>query len=579
METRANYLLIGAFTLAGFVGLLLFFLWFGRFQLDRQFAYYDVIFPTVEGLSAASEVRFSGLPVGQVVDVALAEDGSGQIRVRLEVAAGTPVRTSSVATIESLGVTGVSYVGITSGDPDDPFLGNVSDDPVPDITAGRSVLQTISEDAPAILNEILNVTQSVAELLGPENQERVSQILANLEASSGGLQQALTDFSSVTGSVAEATAEISVFTSRLEGISNAAVTALETADTTLETVTSLAARAERSLEGGDAALESGRRTLDSADAFIREDLPRIVTELETTLASVRTQVDGIGAEASAMLNAFSATGTVATTRLQELETTIAEANRMIVEVTAAVETVNATAATARTFIETDATELAAQARTLIGNANEVVTAALAVAEDDLPAIIADIRQATETATRTIESVGTDLSSAAGRTDQIAGEIAQTFRTVGDTFENANETLSRLNAALETGDGALEAAQRAFTSADRVLNTEVGDITARLQQTLARLEGAIDAVVADVPAISEELRQTAERANATLAQVQTTANSLAPPLQNFATQALPQYSRLAAEARQLVDNLNQLVRQIERDPARYFLGGDAPAFIR
>jgi hypothetical protein len=198
METRANYLLIGAFTLAGFFGLLLFFLWFGRIQLDRQYAYYDVIFPTVEGLSNASEVRFSGLPVGQVVDVALDPDGSGQIRVRLEVAAGTPVRTSSVATIESLGVTGVSYVGITSGDAADPLLAVASDDPIPDITSGRSVLQTISEDAPQILNEILAVSQSVSELLGPVNQESVSQILANLEASSGDLQQALADFSSVT---------------------------------------------------------------------------------------------------------------------------------------------------------------------------------------------------------------------------------------------------------------------------------------------------------------------------------------------------------------------------------------------
>jgi phospholipid/cholesterol/gamma-HCH transport system substrate-binding protein len=209
METRANYLLIGAFTLAGFIGLLLFFLWFGRIQLDRQYAYYDVIFPTVEGLSNASEVRFSGLPVGQVVDVALDPDGSGQIRVRVEVAAGTPVRTSSVATIESLGVTGVAYVGISSGDAADPLLAVASDDPIPDIPSGRSVLQTISEDAPQILNEILIVSQSVAELLGPVNQDRVSQILANLEASSGDLQQALADFSSVTESVAAATGEIS----------------------------------------------------------------------------------------------------------------------------------------------------------------------------------------------------------------------------------------------------------------------------------------------------------------------------------------------------------------------------------
>ena len=157
-----------------------------------------------------------GLPVGQVVDVALDPDGSGQIRVRMEVAAGTPVRTSSVATIESLGVTGVAYVSISAGDPRDALLATASDDPIPNITPGRSVLQSLSEDAPEILNEILTVSKSVSELLGPVNQDRVSQILANLEASSGDLQKALADFSSVTASVASATGEISKFTSRLE---------------------------------------------------------------------------------------------------------------------------------------------------------------------------------------------------------------------------------------------------------------------------------------------------------------------------------------------------------------------------
>ena len=579
METRANYLLIGAFTLAGFVGLLLFFLWFGRIQLDRQYAYYDVSFPTVEGLTSASEVRFSGLPVGQVVDVALDPEGTGRIRVRLEIAAQTPVRTSSVATIESLGVTGVAFVGISSGDPADPLLAVVSDDPVPDIPSGRSVLQTISEDAPQILAEILDVSRSISEVLGPANQERVSQILANLEASSGGLEQALTDFSSVTASVAQATDQIAVFTDRLEGIATAATTALDTADETLRQVTALAERAQTTFDVGDETLRSGQRALDGADAFVRGDLPRVVDELETTLASLRGQIDAVGGEATAMLTDFRATGTQATARLSELETTIGAANRMITELTGAVDTVNAAAVSLDTFLAGDATALAQEARELLSNANEVVLAAQGVAETDLPAIIADIRRATDTAARTIESVGSDLSGAAGRTDAIAAEIEQTFRTVADTFENANGTLARLNTALETGDGALAAAERAFTSADRVLTEDVGDLAARLDTTLAELEAAIAAVTADVPAISADLRAAAASASATFAQVESTANDLAPPLQSFATEALPQYSRLAREARQLVDNLNALVRQIERDPARYFLGGDAPAFRR
>ena len=118
METRANYILIGAFALSGILGLLGFLLWFAQVELDRQFAYYDISFPSVAGLSSASDVRFSGLPVGQVVDVRLSPEGDGTVRVRIEVGADTPVRTDSVATIESQGVTGVSFVGISAGTPE-----------------------------------------------------------------------------------------------------------------------------------------------------------------------------------------------------------------------------------------------------------------------------------------------------------------------------------------------------------------------------------------------------------------------------------------------------------------------------
>lgn len=140
METRANHILIGLFTLAGIVGSIALLLWFARVELDQQFAYYDVRFSSVSGLSEASDVRFAGLPVGQVVNVRLSPDRDGTVLVRLEVDASTPVRSDSIATIESQGVTGVSFVGISAGRPDTGLLVPTSDTPVPQITAGQSVL-------------------------------------------------------------------------------------------------------------------------------------------------------------------------------------------------------------------------------------------------------------------------------------------------------------------------------------------------------------------------------------------------------------------------------------------------------
>ena len=92
METKANYVLIGAFTILGFLGILLFLMWFAKLQVNRQFAYYDIYFTGVSGLSVSSEVTFAGLGVGKVVDMVLADNDNGVVRVRVEVEENTPVR-------------------------------------------------------------------------------------------------------------------------------------------------------------------------------------------------------------------------------------------------------------------------------------------------------------------------------------------------------------------------------------------------------------------------------------------------------------------------------------------------------
>ncbi|HKK51138.1 MAG TPA: MlaD family protein, partial [Myxococcota bacterium] len=319
METRANYLLIGAFTIGGFLGLLAFVLWFARLELDRQFDYYDVLFASVSGLSSASEVRFAGLPVGQVVEVELDPQRSGLVRARIEVQDGTPVRVSSFATIETLGVTGVSFVGITAGNPGDPLLAEVSEDPVPDIPSRRSPLQSLAEDAPEILEEILQVSRSVSDLLGEATQQRVVAILENVEASSGSLDRALQDFSQVTDTIATASEDIASFTGRLEAISGQAESTLRTADATMQEVTELALRAEGTLGAGDAALASARRTFDGAGDFVEQELPALAARAEETLAALRAEVERVGAATDATLGELRQAGTEATERLRDTE--------------------------------------------------------------------------------------------------------------------------------------------------------------------------------------------------------------------------------------------------------------------
>ena len=115
METKANYLLIGLFTITGLLCSMAFLLWLAKVQVDQQYSYYFVHFDNVTGLSNAGDVRYNGLPVGRVVDLQLDPDDPAKVRARIELDVQTPIKTDTVATLQSQGVTGVSFVALTGG--------------------------------------------------------------------------------------------------------------------------------------------------------------------------------------------------------------------------------------------------------------------------------------------------------------------------------------------------------------------------------------------------------------------------------------------------------------------------------
>lgn len=694
METRANYVLIGAFALAGFLGLLVFLMVFANVQLDRRYTYYDVRFPSISGLSRASEVRFEGLPVGQVVDVRLSPEMDGTILVRLEVDEETPVRTNSTATISSLGVTGVSFVALSAGDPTLPLLRDTAEIPV--IPAGRAALDVVFEDGPAIIERALNIMEQLNELLGEENRGRVDRILGNLETSSEGLAAALGDFAYVSRTIGDASTDIADFTVRMVPVAEGALATLETVDQTLEIYTQLAERAQGSLDVTDATLEAARVVLETSDRYLGTDLTELTNELTRTSAAVRGQVDTLGGEAQAMfgtlgdtaaeatarlreaeaaiaavtalterlaplaeaagvtlggidtlvaeyttladdlrqtaraagptlesaqqtldragafidgdlvlltreLTETSATvrrqadalggdarqlmtglaeaGTEATARLREAEATIARTDAMLAQLTGTLETVDGAAGRFERMLDEDGAPLLAETRAMIAGATEAVEAVTRAATDDLPAVMADVRSAARTATVTVETLGADISAASGRLDGVLAAAEQTLGQVGGTFANANDTLAAINSALEVGERTLHAAESAFGGADRVIREDLGGVIADLRRAMQSLDGAIAQVSDDIPAVTASLRESAATASEAFAELGAVISASGPAVRDFATQALPQYTQIGRETRALIAGLERLLRQIERDPARFFLGRQTPEFRR
>ena len=99
METRSNYVMVGAVTAALLAGVLFFIVWLAGLS-NKQTKCYDVYFSqAVGGLNKGSAVTFSGVPVGQVQKISLLPNRPEFVWVRIEVDEQTPVLQGTTAQI------------------------------------------------------------------------------------------------------------------------------------------------------------------------------------------------------------------------------------------------------------------------------------------------------------------------------------------------------------------------------------------------------------------------------------------------------------------------------------------------
>jgi phospholipid/cholesterol/gamma-HCH transport system substrate-binding protein len=578
VETKGNFLLIGLFSLAGMLGILGFFLWLAQVELDRQFSYYDVRFTSVAGLSAASDVRFSGLPVGQVVDVRLAPDRDGTILVRLEVDAETPVRTDSIATIESQGVTGVSFVSIGPGTAESALL-SPEDGEVPEIEAGRSTLQSLTEDAPELVSETLRVVREIGDLFGGENEGRLERIVANVETASDDFVVALEGISGITTTVNQFTEQINRFNTTLDALTRDLSVVLASANETLQSIDLLADQATAVVASGTDTLVLAQGAIAEGQRYIAEDLTAATNGIQETLATLRTELATMRSDASALMATLGTTGETATLRLQEAEATLARVDTLL----ASLDTTSAAVGAAATRIDGLVVEqgepLLTETRAAVAAATDAIAAIGTAAETDLPAVMADVRTAAETARTVITSVGTDLTTATAGLPELMTNAGTTLTQVNDTFANANETLTAINAALETGQRTLVAAESAFSGADTLINEEMQGLVDDLRETVTALTAAVGTVSDDLPLISADVRAASQAAAETFSGLQGLVEGSAPGIQAFTTTALPLYTRLATETRTLIGNLDRLTQTISRNPTQFLLNSDVPEFRR
>jgi phospholipid/cholesterol/gamma-HCH transport system substrate-binding protein len=579
METRANFVLIGAFTLFGILGSLVFFLWLAKVEVDRQYAYYDILFESVSGLGEAGNVRYNGLQVGQVVGLALDPADPSRVRARIEVDAGTPVKTDTIATLELQGVTGVSYVSLSGGSPAAEPLQAAPGEEFPVIVARRSAVQNLFEGAPELLSKAIRLLEDIDAIVGVDNRAAFGNILANLESASGELDTALRDFSTLSTELSKASARIAAFTDRLDEVADAATTTLNTADGTLKTARSAIEQARGTIGEVTGALASARQTLDSANGLITGELPGLIDQVESTAKSIETVVIDVGGKAGNVVGKIDRLSDVAIARLTEAETTLAKLNVALDSAAATMKSIDETSRSVDTLVKGEGAALVAETRRAVASANEAIVAANRVILDDLPTIIADIRTATSTVNAVVTQVGEDLSGVTGKLGGIADNANTAILSATETFRSANETLAAVTATMLTADITLNTAQKTFAGVNRLLDEDVNVIVTDVRNVLASLNTALVQVSGDLPEITAEVRRTLARATNFVDSLDGIVVDNADQIEAFMQAGLPQFIRFVREGNKLVASLQRLTAKIERDPARFLLGTQSPEFKR
>lgn len=184
MERDANYTLVGFVSLILLIGMVAFIVWLGRWQFSQENQFYDIVFiGPVTGLPEGGEVQFNGIKVGEVTDLKLDAADPNRVIASARVDAEVPVRADSYATLEPLGITGVSFIQITAGTPSQPLLKNITpEDEIPVIPTQPSILSDLLEGGGTVLARAVEAMDQITILLSNENIENVSQSIEDLNA-------------------------------------------------------------------------------------------------------------------------------------------------------------------------------------------------------------------------------------------------------------------------------------------------------------------------------------------------------------------------------------------------------------
>jgi phospholipid/cholesterol/gamma-HCH transport system substrate-binding protein len=278
MEPRAHHLIIGLFTILAFAAALAFSLWLAKSSADREWGYYEIVFEhAVSGLSEGNPVLYSGVKVGDVVELNLDPDNPGRVRILVRVDQSVPIRESTKAGLVLANIAGTMSVQFSGGNPNQPALQGDRDNP-PVIVAQPSAFNNLLTNGEQLMTRADRLLTSATELLSDDNIQNASAILQNtreatdaLLAQRDQLTALLDQFDAAANRAEEAAIKVSrVSDNANQLLKNDGQRVLESMNSALGVITTTMARIDELTRNNQGAMDAGLQGMGELAPALRE---------------------------------------------------------------------------------------------------------------------------------------------------------------------------------------------------------------------------------------------------------------------------------------------------------------------
>ena len=301
METRAHHILIGAFTLLVAVAILLFSLWMVKSGSQQDTRLYSVEFhEAVSGLTVGSAVEYSGIRVGEVERLSLNPNNPAVVLAQVRISKQVPIKQDTKARLALANITGASNIQLSGGTPTSPNL-EAPEGQLPLIIAEPSPFAKLRLNSEEVITGFKSLLDNANQLFSKENGENFSQMLANLNATTGIVAEQKDDISAGIKNLTQASQQINDtmsqaarMLSQLEGqLNTKGEQVLTNADRTLASLAKISNDLDQLLTNNQQALNSGLQGMMEIEPTLRE--------LRSTLATLGDMARKLDAEPSRFL--------------------------------------------------------------------------------------------------------------------------------------------------------------------------------------------------------------------------------------------------------------------------------------